>query len=184
MGSGGTPEARALAAQSDLASSQKSPAVAFILCIFLGIFGAHRFYLRRTGSAVAMLLITVLTAGAGAVITFIWEIVDLFLINGMVQQANAEILTGVQHRHGLAVSNYPPPGGAYGAPGYQAPGGYAAPGSYSGQESYGGPGALPCARWRPRAGWLRWASPGRLRGARQLRAAGRLRGAGQCRCTR
>jgi hypothetical protein len=48
MGSDGSPELRALAAQSELASTQKSPAVAFVFCIFLGVFGAHRFYLRRT----------------------------------------------------------------------------------------------------------------------------------------
>lgn len=55
----------------------------FLFCFFLGIFGAHRFWTGKTGSAWAMLLITLLTGwifGLGLFITSIWSIVDLILI--------------------------------------------------------------------------------------------------------
>lgn len=41
---------------------RKSWVAAFLLCLFLAGVGAHRFYLRRTGSAVAMLLISILSS--------------------------------------------------------------------------------------------------------------------------
>ena len=40
--------------------SDKSKAVAAILAFFLGTLGIHRFYLGKTGSAVAMLVLTIL----------------------------------------------------------------------------------------------------------------------------
>lgn len=52
-----------------------------LLCIFLGPFGAHRFYTGHTKTAVAMLLITLLLGWiGGALITVIWALVDLINI--------------------------------------------------------------------------------------------------------
>ncbi len=70
----------------------KSTAVAYLLWIFLGGLGAHRFYLGRTGSAIAMiglLVVGLVTAGAivgGLLIAAlgVWLLVDLFLIPGMI----------------------------------------------------------------------------------------------------
>jgi TM2 domain-containing membrane protein YozV len=45
---------------------------AFLLCFFLGVFGAHRFYVGKIGSAIAMLLTL---GGMG-----IWMLIDLILI--------------------------------------------------------------------------------------------------------
>ena len=56
---------------------------ALLFCFFLGIFGAHRFYVGKTNSAIAMLLITLLLGwvfGLGVAITGIWALVDLILI--------------------------------------------------------------------------------------------------------
>jgi TM2 domain-containing membrane protein YozV len=52
--------------------TDKDPAVACLLCLFLGVFGAHRFYLGKTGSAVAQLLTF---GGLG-----IWMAIDLFML--------------------------------------------------------------------------------------------------------
>jgi TM2 domain-containing membrane protein YozV len=56
-----------------------SVAAAYVLWFFLGILSAHRFYLGRPGSAVLQILLFFVLVG------FIWLIVDLFLIPGMVR---------------------------------------------------------------------------------------------------
>jgi TM2 domain-containing membrane protein YozV len=52
--------------------SRRSRLVALLLCWFLGIFGAHRFYAGRPVSAVFMILTL---GGLG-----IWALVDLIII--------------------------------------------------------------------------------------------------------
>lgn len=75
--------------------SSKSAAAAYLLWFFLGCFGAHRFYMGRTGSAVGMLslflgscILSVFVIGMiGFPILFIWWLVDAFLINKWIQEA-------------------------------------------------------------------------------------------------
>jgi TM2 domain-containing membrane protein YozV len=50
---------------------------AFLLCLFFGIFGAHRFYAGRIGSAVAMLVLFFVTLG---VVPAFWMLVDLIIL--------------------------------------------------------------------------------------------------------
>jgi TM2 domain-containing membrane protein YozV len=52
--------------------SEKSRLAAALLCFFLGVFGAHRFYLKKTGTAILMILTL---GGLG-----IWTLVDLIFI--------------------------------------------------------------------------------------------------------
>ena len=54
--------------------SQKSKMVALLLCLFLGVFGAHRFYVGKMGTGILYLL-TFGLFGIGG-------IVDIFLIAG------------------------------------------------------------------------------------------------------
>lgn len=59
-----------------------------LLCWFLGVFGGHRFYVGRTGSAIAMLLTF---GGCG-----IWAIIDLIvIISGNFKDANGNPIKNV-----------------------------------------------------------------------------------------
>ncbi|MCH5464729.1 TM2 domain-containing protein [Levilactobacillus tujiorum] len=80
-----------LVVNSEIERQKKSTAVAFLLCLFLGTLGAHRYYMGKNGSAIAMTLITVLTLGLGAFITGIWAFIDLFLITTWLRENQDEI---------------------------------------------------------------------------------------------
>jgi len=67
-------------------ANKKEPVVAYLLWLFLGLLGAHNFYLKRTGVAVAQLILTLTLIGM--LITFVWVIVDAFLIPGWVTNQN------------------------------------------------------------------------------------------------
>lgn len=81
-------------------AGKKSTGLAYVLWFFLGGFGGHRFYLGRTGSAVAMLLMSIfgwmtVWFGLGLLLLLplgIWLLVDLFLIPGMIEQHNSALM--------------------------------------------------------------------------------------------
>ena len=91
-------------------ANKKSLVVAYILLFVVGSLGAHRFYLGRTGSAVAMLVITlvswlllfVLVGALGLIAVGIWVIVDACRLPGMVQAWNNRLIG--QLRDGSAVT--------------------------------------------------------------------------------
>lgn len=82
-----------------VANDAKSPVIAYLLLLFLGGFGAHRFYLGRSGTGAAMLIMFILgwlTLVIGVGLVFLgavglWCLVDLFLIPGMVAQDRAAL---------------------------------------------------------------------------------------------
>ncbi|ASG80160.1 TM2 domain-containing protein [Lactiplantibacillus pentosus] len=80
-----------LVLNSEIELQKKSALITYLLCLFIGTLGAHRYYVGKTGSAIAMTLITVLTLGFGAIVTGIWALVDLFLINGWLQDDRSQI---------------------------------------------------------------------------------------------
>jgi TM2 domain-containing membrane protein YozV len=55
--------------------SSKNRLVAFLLAFFLGMLGVHRFYVGKTGSGVAMLLLSI--SIIGTVVSWVWVIVDV-----------------------------------------------------------------------------------------------------------
>lgn len=57
---------------SEVEKRKKSTVAAYLLWWFTGVIGGHRYYMGKTGSAVAMTLITVLTFGIVAIVTGIW----------------------------------------------------------------------------------------------------------------
>ncbi len=82
--------------------TEKSMGVAYVLLILLGQLGIHRFYLGKVGTGVAQLLLGIVgSATVWLVIGFIplgvlwlWMIIDLFLIPGMVREANSKLESG------------------------------------------------------------------------------------------
>ncbi len=86
--------------QSELEHKKKSMVVAYLFAILLGSLGAHRFYVRRIGTAGTQLVLTLLgymtvwIFGLGFIflgIVWIWVIVDLFLLHGYVNRLNKDI---------------------------------------------------------------------------------------------
>jgi TM2 domain-containing membrane protein YozV len=67
-------------------ANKKTAVVAYLLWFFLGLFGGHNFYLKRTGVAVAQLILTLIVVGM--LITIVWAFVDAFLIPGWVRNQN------------------------------------------------------------------------------------------------
>jgi len=62
---------------NNLYKGDKSIAVYLLLCWFLGIIGAHRYYAGKTGSAIAMTVLTITIIGM--FITAVWTLVDLIV---------------------------------------------------------------------------------------------------------
>jgi TM2 domain-containing membrane protein YozV len=71
-------------------ANRKSAVIAYILWFFLGWFGAHNFYLGRTGVGIAQVLLTI--SVIGWFITFVWVVIDAFLIPGWVRRENNLLL--------------------------------------------------------------------------------------------
>jgi TM2 domain-containing membrane protein YozV len=67
-----------------VANDKPSMGAAYLLGIFLGLLGAHRFYLDRTGSAIVMLILSFTILGL--LITIPWHVIDWFLIGGWVRE--------------------------------------------------------------------------------------------------
>jgi len=67
-------------------ANKKTALVAYLLWFFLGMLGGHNFYLKRTGVAVAQLILSITIVGM--LITIVWVFVDAFLIPGWVRNQN------------------------------------------------------------------------------------------------
>ncbi|MGN7292114.1 TM2 domain-containing protein [Rhizobium sp. SAFR-030] len=90
---------RQILIEQRVTNEAKSAGVSYLLWLFVGGLGGHRFYLGRTGSAVCMLILTILgfalaALGVGLVflaIVGVWVLVDAFLIPGMVSEHKNKI---------------------------------------------------------------------------------------------
>ena len=86
----------AAGSQVVIVKSEKSMVVAYLLLIFLGHFGLHRFYLGRIGTAITQLVLSlcgwatvwILIGFIPLSVVWIWLVADLFLTAGMVRRAN------------------------------------------------------------------------------------------------
>jgi TM2 domain-containing membrane protein YozV len=68
------PGAAPVRAAAPAPSTDRNKYVAAILAFFLGVLGIHRFYLGRTGSGIAMLVLTMTLIGI--LVTSVWALVD------------------------------------------------------------------------------------------------------------
>jgi TM2 domain-containing membrane protein YozV len=66
--------------------NRRTNLVAYLLWLFLGWYGIHNFYLRRTGIAIAQCILSLLVVGL--LITIPWWLVDVFIIPGGVRRQN------------------------------------------------------------------------------------------------
>ncbi len=73
----GTVVSQAVPANMPVAVRRKSLSSAYVLWLFTGLIGGHRYYLGRPGSG---FLMTITLGGVG-----IWWIIDAFLVPGMVE---------------------------------------------------------------------------------------------------
>ena len=75
-------------------ANKKSQGVAYLLCFFLGGFGAHRFYLGSSGVGAIQLILWVLgwlTFFVAWIPLGIWIFIDLFLIPGIARDYNMRL---------------------------------------------------------------------------------------------
>jgi TM2 domain-containing membrane protein YozV len=72
-----------------VANDGPSTGVAYLLWFFLGWISAHRFYLGRPATAILQILSYFILIG------FIWLLIDVFLIPGMVRDKKNEIRNNV-----------------------------------------------------------------------------------------
>lgn len=99
-----------------VANDAKSPLIAYLLLLFVGGFGAHRFYLGHTGSAVLMLVLWIvgwvtLPIMVGIVplgVVGVWVFIDLFLVPGMVARDKDRVRRLMRGELELAAGNPPP----------------------------------------------------------------------------
>ncbi|MBA4493072.1 TM2 domain-containing protein [Paenactinomyces guangxiensis] len=84
---------------TELEHAKKSMAVGYVLWFFLGEFGAHNFFVGRTGPAVAQLILgllgwfTIWIFGIGLIFLiplWIWKLIDAFLLHGWINRQNEE----------------------------------------------------------------------------------------------
>ena len=59
---------------------QKSKMAVLLFAIFLGAFGASNFYRGHNGTAIAQLLLTVLTLGILGFISYFWALIEAIMM--------------------------------------------------------------------------------------------------------
>jgi TM2 domain-containing membrane protein YozV len=67
-------------------ANKKTTLLAYLLWFFVGIFGGHNFYLKRTGIAITQLILSIIIVGL--LITGVRILIDAFSIPGWVHDQN------------------------------------------------------------------------------------------------
>lgn len=89
---------------TEIETRGKKAVVAYLLWFVLGMFGGHRFYLGKTGSAVTQLVLTILGYATMIIlvgfiflaVVGVWVLIDVFLIGGMIREDHYRIEQSVR----------------------------------------------------------------------------------------
>ncbi len=79
---------------SEVQRYAKSTVLTYLFWLTLGEFGAVRYYYGKTGSAIAMTLISLILGplfGLGLFITVIWNFIDLFSLSSWINESQSEV---------------------------------------------------------------------------------------------
>ena len=75
---------------SEMDKRKKSSGTAWLLLIFFGALGGHRFYLGQIGTGIAMACVWFVSWFLLFIPIAIWILVDLFLLSGMIRSRNEQ----------------------------------------------------------------------------------------------
>ena len=89
---------------------RRDEVVGVLLALFLGVFGAHQFYLRRTGLGILYIVLTVTLVGAA--FTGIASFIECFFMPGRVREYNAMQASAIAASLGIPVPMWGHPGSA------------------------------------------------------------------------
>lgn len=84
-------DSKRLLIEQRIANEKPSTGTAYLLCFFLGAFGAHRLYLGDKGTGILMLILGL--TFVGLIVTGVWALIDLFLIPSMIARRIDELRT-------------------------------------------------------------------------------------------
>lgn len=73
---------------SEMENRKKSAGTSWLLLLFFGGFGAHRFYLGQPGVGIAMICTWLISWFMLFIPIAIWILVELFLLSGLIREAN------------------------------------------------------------------------------------------------
>ncbi len=74
---------------------KKSKVIAYLLLIFLGTIGGHRFYSGDTGIAIGMIVVGIISWFLLFIPIAVWAIIDVFLIGKRIDKLNEQLETTI-----------------------------------------------------------------------------------------
>ncbi|MED1952182.1 TM2 domain-containing protein [Brevibacillus centrosporus] len=80
-----------LIVNSEFEKKKKSKAVAYLLWIFLGSLGGHRFYFGDIGIGIGMIIVWIVSWFLMFIPIAIWVLIDVFFVSKRVEQLNERI---------------------------------------------------------------------------------------------
>ena len=86
---------------------RRDEVVGVLLALFLGCFGIHHFYLRRTGLGILYICLTLTIVGA--FFTSIISFIECFFMPGRVREFNALHAADIAARLGIAIPGWGQP---------------------------------------------------------------------------